>query len=354
MNYFRKRHAKTKKAEYGSGQAQQPPPKAAQPGSDNALSAFSSGVTGALGSAGIRRAASNITTDHPDALQSMQNYRKAEKAVGEPNLKPRMKKSEVIELAKAILEQAKAEDLSKAMPASAPAGSGGGPKMPPMSVSIRSTTTEKPKKKKPLVAFATTLPVSPMSAARAMFKSDNLHEKVMQKREMAKAENPDAKADERLGEDVESLVERHVEENREAERKEGHKALIQEDLKKDFQPRFYKCDSMHKNEKATIHVSPTKYLAERGVSRAGEHLRDSKAYKEAHMPSSSRSHLLHAKDKHREVLAGLKAQPSPTLKAESDPSQKPVFVQKPIKDKEPVDSAAPVMKPAPKPPKGRN
>jgi len=46
---------------------------------------------------------------------------------------------------------------------------------------------------------------------------------------MGKAENPDAKADADLGEKIEHLCEQHMLENRDAERKEGHKIVKSEE-----------------------------------------------------------------------------------------------------------------------------
>ena len=45
----------------------------------------------------------------------------------------------------------------------------------------------------------------------------------LKRQQMGKAENPDEKQDAQLGEDVEHLCEDHMMENKDAERKEGHK-----------------------------------------------------------------------------------------------------------------------------------
>jgi hypothetical protein len=59
------------------------------------------------------------------------------------------------------------------------------------------------------------------------------------KNEFAKAENPDKKEDAELGEDVEHLVEDHFEENKEDEKKEGHKLMTKS---------CPNCGTMHKSE----------------------------------------------------------------------------------------------------------
>ena len=76
-------------------------------------------------------------------------------------------------------------------------------------------------------------------------------------------------------------------------------------------------------DKAGVHEAKTKYMAQHGVSRAGEHLRDANFYsKEAHMPSSGESHLNHAKKEHKRVLSELKDQPKPDLpKSEPEPQK---------------------------------
>jgi hypothetical protein len=80
-------------------------------------------------------------------------------------------------------------------------------------------------------------------AKRAIGKAEECEKCGMEKsmcKCMAKAGNPDEKADAQLGEDVEHLVEDHMIANAPAEREEGHKIDIRKDVMSEWKPRFMK------------------------------------------------------------------------------------------------------------------
>ena len=111
-------------------------------------------------------------------------------------------------------------------------------------------------------------------------------------RSMKKAQNPDEKSDAQLGEDVEHLVERHFEENKEAERKEGHKLVAKDE--KGVHPK----------------LAPKESYKHRGVSPAGAIARYSGG-KDKKMRQTAREH-------HKDVLSQMRSMPKPNLPKSED------------------------------------
>lgn len=106
-------------------------------------------------------------------------------------------------------------------------------------------------------------------------------EEMFKKSKLVKAENPDEKQDAKLGEAVEHLCEEHMVENKDAERKEGHKLVAKAECMKCMK-------SMHKSELGGLYED----LAKLEVMFKGEDMAgDKKAPSDSLNPASNLSGL---------------------------------------------------------------
>lgn len=166
-------------------------------------------------------------------------------------------------------------------------------------------------------------------------------QELLAKSELVKS-NPDAKQDAELGEAVEGLCERHMLENKDAERKEGHKLVKME--------KCSMCKSMHKAE--TGHekgINTQSDPAQRsrvmmGTSKAGSQMPLSRDAATRHEDKRD------AVKEHKKVLGEMHAMPKPNLPKSENPDENEIgtkFVKAENKEAPSTDKNAPKEEQAP-------